>query len=145
MVLLEKELTYKIRGCIFNVSNKYGKGLKEKIYEKALAEEFEKEKIKFKQQRRIDIHSFDSGKKLGVYVPDFIAENKIIIEIKATNFTTKQDIEQQRSYLRISRFEIGLLVNFCAPKLEIKRFIFTNNRKPFLAKLINNNNNNLHP
>jgi len=44
MVLLEKELTYKIRGCIFNVSNKYGKGLKEKIYEKALAKNLRKKR-----------------------------------------------------------------------------------------------------
>jgi len=53
-----------------------------------------------------------------------------------------QDIEQQRSYLRISEFEIGLLINFCAPNLEIKRFIFTNDRKPFLEKLHDNNSKN---
>ena len=133
--ILEKELCYKIQGCIFSVSSKYGKGLKEIIYQKALSEEFEKQRIKIEEQKRINIYSFDTGKKLGTYVPDFLVENKVIVEIKASSFTMKQDIEQQRSYLRISEYEIGYLINFCTPKLEIKRSIYTNDRKPFLSKL----------
>jgi GxxExxY protein len=134
--ILEKELSYKIQGCIFNVSNKYGKGLKESIYQKVLAEELEKQGLKFEGQKRINIYSFDTGKKLGTYIPDFLIENKVIVEIKASSFTMKQDVEQQRSYLRISEYEIGYLVNFCTPKLEIRRSIFTNDKKPFLAKII---------
>lgn len=65
--ILEKELCYKIQGCFFAVSNKYGKGLKESIYQKSLAEEFEKFGLNFEQQKRIDIFSFDTGKKLGVF------------------------------------------------------------------------------
>lgn len=130
--ILEKELCYNIQGCFFEVSKKYGKGLKEIIYQNALVEEFEKASLKFQPQKRIDIFSFDTGKKLGVYIPDFIVEEKVIVELKAATFTSKQDIEQQRSYLRISKYEIGYLVNFCTPKLEIIRSIFTNDRKPFL-------------
>jgi GxxExxY protein len=133
--LLEKELSYKIQKCIFNVANKYGKGLKENIYQKVLAEELEREGLKFEQQKRIDIFSFDSGKKIGVYVPDFIVEDRIIVEIKASHFTTKNDVEQQRSYLRISSYEVGYLVNFATDKLFIKRSIYTNDRKPFFAKI----------
>ena len=110
--LLEKELSYKIQGCIFNVSNKYGRGLKESIYQKALGEEFEKNGLKFEQQKRISIYSLETGKKLGVYVPDFVVEDKIVVEIKASQFTTKHDVEQQRSYLRVSIYEVGYLVNF---------------------------------
>lgn len=133
--ILEKELCYKIQGCIYNVSSKYGKGLKENIYQKALAEELGKQGIKFDEQKRINIYSFDTGKKLGTYIPDFLIENKVIIELKASSFTMKQDIEQQRSYLRISDYEIGYLVNFCTPELEIKRSIYTNDRKQFLARI----------
>lgn len=130
--ILEKDLCYNIVGCFFGVSSKYGKGLKEIIYQKALAEEFAKCGLKFEEQKRINIYSFDTGKKLGTYIPDFLIENKVIVEIKASSFTVNQYIEQQRSYLRISEYEIGYLVNFCTPKLEVKRSIFTNNRKPFL-------------
>ncbi len=136
--ILEKDLCYNIQGCIFSVSNKYGKGLKENIYQNALAEEFSKKGLNAVGQKRINIYSFDTGNKLGTYVPDFIIEDKIILEIKASSFTTKQDIEQQRSYLRISEYEIGYLVNFCMDELYIKRSIYTNNRKPFIAKLTNN-------
>lgn len=133
--LLEKELSYQIQKCVFNVSNKYGKGLKESIYQKVLAEELEKAGLHFEQQKRIDIFSFETGKKIGVYVPDFVIEDKIILEIKASTFTTRQDTEQQRSYLRVSSYEIGYLVNFSTDKLFIKRSIYTNDRKSFAASI----------
>jgi GxxExxY protein len=137
--LLEEELCYKIRGCVFDVANKYGKGLKENIYQNALAEEFNLKNLKFKEQKRIDIFSIETGKKLGTYVPDFVIEDKVIMELKASIFTTKNDVDQQRSYLRASTYEIGYLVNFCTPKLEISRSICTNDRKPFITKLTINN------
>ena len=133
--LLEEDLSYKVRGCIYNIANKYGKGLKEIIYQKALAEEFDKNNIKYEQQKRIDIYSIETGKKLGTFIPDFIVGDKIIIELKASSFTRKEDINQQRSYLRASKYEIAFLVNFNSEKLEIKRSIYTNDKKPFLVKL----------
>jgi GxxExxY protein len=63
--LLYPNLSYKIRGAIMSVSNKYGKGLKEGIYQKALAEEFDKLGIKYEQQKRITIYSVESGEPLG--------------------------------------------------------------------------------
>lgn len=134
--LLEPELSYKIQGVIYEVANKYGRGLKEQIYQKALEEELAKQRINFKQQKRINIYSLETGKKLGVYVPDFVIEDKIILEIKATDFTANNDINQQRSYLKASKYEIAYLVNFNTPKLYIQRSIFTNDRKSFVAKIM---------
>ena len=91
--------------------------------------------LKFERQKRINIYSIDSGKVLGVYIPDLVIEDKIIIEIKATNFTIDQFLRQQQSYLKASKYEIGYLVNFGAPKLYFKKSIFTNDRKPFMALL----------
>jgi len=139
--ILEKDLCYKIQGCVYNVMNKYGRGLKESIYQNALAEEFLAAGLKADGQKRINIYSFDTGKKLGTYVPDFVIEGKVILEIKASTFTMKPDIEQQRSYLRISKYEIGYLVNFCTEELYIKRSIYTNDRKSFL-RLIEKTNKN---
>lgn len=136
--LLEPELCYKIRGAVFNVANKYGKGLKERIYQKALEEEFIKQGLKFEPQKHINIYSLDTAKRLGVYVPDFIIENKVILELKSSFLTVKRDIEQQRSYLRASIYEIAYLVNFGTNKLEIYRSIYTNDRKPFVV-LLNKN------
>lgn len=135
--LLYPELSYQIQGAIFAVANKYGKGFKESIYQKALVEEFTKRKIPFEPQKRIKIYSIDSGKALGSYIPDFVIDGKIIVEIKASIFTTNDYVRQQQSYLKASKYEVGYLVNFCTPRLFIKRSVYSNNRKPFLA-LINN-------
>lgn len=91
--------------------------------------------MEFQSQKRINIFSVESGKKLGTYVPDIVVEDKIIVEIKATDFTRTGDLNQQRSYLRASKYEISYLVNFCTPELEIKRAICTNDRKSFITKL----------
>lgn len=131
--LLEAELSYKIRGCFYNVTNKYGNGLKEKIYQKALAEEFSKQRLKFVEQKKIKIYSLDTGKLLGVYVPDFVVEDKVVVEIKANRFITQADLKQQRSYLKASIYQISYLVNFGGTNLEIKRSIYTNDRKPFVS------------
>lgn len=133
--ILEKDLSYKIVGCVYNTANKYGKGLKEIIYQKALAEELETKEINFEEQKRIIIFSVDSGKKLGTYVPDFLIEDKIIVEIKASSFTRQDDINQQRSYLRASKYEVAYLVNFNTEKLDIRRSIYTNDRKSFMVRL----------
>ena len=128
--LLYPELSYKVRGAIMAIANKYGKGLKESIYQKALAEEFDKLEIRYEEQKRVTIYSLETGKPLGTYVPDFLVEGKIILEIKATDFVIQKDIEQQLSYLKASKYELGFLANFNTPKLYIKRSIFTNDRKP---------------
>ncbi|MBU4370100.1 GxxExxY protein [Patescibacteria group bacterium] len=136
--ILQADLCYKIQGAIYEVANKYGQGLKERIYQKALAEELEKIDLKFEQQKRINIYSLDSGKVLGTYIPDFVIEDKVVVEIKASSFTTKIDVDQQRSYLRTSIYEIGYLVNFSTPRLYMRRSIYTNDRKQFIALLTRN-------
>jgi GxxExxY protein len=136
--LLEADLCYKVIGTFYSVANKYGKGLKEQIYQKALAEEFDKEGLNFEQQKRINVYSLETAKTLGAYVPDFLVENKVIVEIKSSEFTTKRDIDQQRAYLRASIYEIAYLVNFGTGKLDIRRSIYTNDRKPFVV-LLNKN------
>jgi GxxExxY protein len=133
--LLHGELCYEIQGCMYNVANKYGKGLKEIIYQKALEEELVIKSIPFESQKRINIYSVETGKVLGTYVPDLLVKNLVIIEIKATTFSTKQDEQQQLLYLRASKYEVGYLVNFSTPKLYIKRSIYTNDRKPFLHSI----------
>jgi len=130
--LLEAELSYKIRGCFYKVFNQYGPGLKEIVYHKALAEELQNQGLNFVSNPRINIFSQETGKTLGTYIPDFIVEDKIIIEIKALNRLTFLEKNQLMSYLRASLYEIAFLVNFGASKLEINRLILTNDRKPFI-------------
>jgi GxxExxY protein len=94
------------------------------------AEEFDKLGISYQQQKRITIYSIETGEPLGTYVPDFVVEDKIILEIKSTDFVIQKDVQQQLSYLKASKYELGFLANFSTPQLYIKRSIFTNDRKP---------------
>jgi len=133
--LLFKKETYQIRSAILEVKKKYGRGFKEAIYQKALDEQFSIKNIPSISQPQIDIYSVDSGKKIGTYIPDFLVYNHIVLEIKAQPINYKRSFVQLIQYLKASKYELGLLVNFGTPFVTIKRFIYTNDRKPWLKNI----------
>jgi GxxExxY protein len=133
--LLYKELSYQIQGAAIEVRKNFGSGLKETIYQNAFTEELEARNIKFEREKSIQIFSPKTGKLVGSYWPDFIIEDKIIIELKAVEKIPKLFLDQIFSYLKNSKYELGYFINFASPKLYIKRIIFTNDRKPFFGKI----------
>lgn len=131
--LLYPKLSYVIQGCIFDVRKQYGPGQKEVIYHRLLEEKMKGSKLKVVREKRINIYSQDTGKVVGSYQPDFLVGNKVLLEIKSTRFTTKQDKKQLYYYLRNSEYELGYLVNFSTPELYMKRIVYSNTRKPYLS------------
>ncbi len=129
---LEPELSYIIVGLLIEISRKYGYLYKEKFYHNACIESFDRNKLKYISQPRINICSLDTGRPLTVYIPDFLIGNKIILELKAAKFIHKEMVNQLDQYLKASVFEIGYLINFGTPKAQIIRRIYTNNKKPWL-------------
>jgi len=117
------DLTYKVRGAVFEVYNTLGYGHKEQVYQKALEKEFKKRNILYKKEENLDVKY--KGEKVGNYRPDFVVEDKLIIELKAVEFMPKTYEEQLIHYLKTTGFPVGLLVNFGQPKLFIKRFLWT--------------------
>jgi GxxExxY protein len=132
--LLYKDLSYKLQGLFFDIRNELGSGHKETIYQKALEKKLINDKISFKKEPSIKIYS-NKGEFLGLYRPDFIIENKIIIEIKAVSYVSKQEIVRVYDYLRNSEYELAYLINFASPRLYIRRLIFTNDRKNNLNRI----------
>jgi len=130
---LYKNLAFKLLGICFDIHNNYGCGHNERIYQSLLKERFEKEKLKFLSQPKIPVFSKLTGKRIGSYIPDFLLEDKIIIEIKATGILLKRQEVQLLEYLKTTPYEVGYLINFGLPKLYYKRFIYTNDRKTFLS------------
>jgi GxxExxY protein len=130
--ILYKELSYKLQGLFYAIRNDIGSGHKESIYQKALEKELISAGIKFIKEPSIKIYS-QKGEFLGLYRPDFLVEDKIIIELKAAERVSKQESARVYDYLRNSRYELAYLVNFASPRLYIKRLIFTNDRKPRIA------------
>ena len=121
--LLHAKLTYTIRGAIFDVYNQLGFGHKEQVYQKALALELTELNVPYKREGSLDVKYKETI--VGNYKPDFVIDNKIILEIKAVDFMPKSFESQLINYLKSTGFEIGLLVNFGSPKLQIKRLIWT--------------------
>lgn len=122
---LYEDLSYKIRGCAFNVYNNLGFGHKENIYQKALEAEFKNSKINFEKEKILPV--VYKEKKIGIYKPDFVIENKIIIEIKAVPFVPRNYETQLTYYLKGTNYKLGFLINFGSTKLDMRRRILTHN------------------
>ena len=121
--LLYSDLTYLIRKAIFNVYNGLGFGHKEDVYQKALEKEFLSLGIPYKKELPLKVSY--KGIVVGNYRPDFVIAEKIILEIKALEFLPKALETQLINYLKATNYSLGLLVNFGASKVFIKRLIWT--------------------
>lgn len=132
-MFLEKELSEKLMRCFYAVRNKYGNGHNERVYDRVLDEHFDIVSLEYISQPRVPIYSLDTEKRIAIYIPDKLVEKKVIIEIKAKPFTSKEDEQQLIEYLKTSEYEIGYLVNFGEKQFKPRRFIYTNDRKLFLA------------
>ena len=116
---LYEDLSYKIRGACFTVYNNLGGGHKESIYQKALAIELENFGINFEKEKSLTVDY--KNVNIGVYRPDFVINNEIIIELKAVDFMIKDYEIQLLNYLKSTKLSLGFLINFGPKKVEIRR------------------------
>ena len=100
-ILYEKE-SYIIRGVCFEIYKEFRNRHKEKVYNKALLGHLKRKGLSVEQEKQIPI--FFKGERVGVYVPDIIVENKILLELKCKPFVGKEDISQFWYYLKITNF-----------------------------------------
>ncbi len=122
MDLIHKEETYKIIGAAMEVHSTLGCGFLEAVYQEALAIEFEKRSIPFKQEKKLEIKYKDQILSKH-YKADFICYDKIIVETKALNELSGIDEAQVINYLKATGLKIGLLINFGSESLEHKRLL----------------------
>ena len=80
--------------------------------------------IKVKQQHPLTVYDED-GTVLGDYFADLFIDDRLIVELKACKSVVGEHIAQILGYLKSSRIETGLLVNFGQPKLYIKKYLMT--------------------
>lgn len=116
---IKDDLTYRIIGCAMKVHSTLGNGFQEVIYQRSLAIEFEKVKLQF--VREVDQPIFYDGIAVGTRRADFVVEEKVLIEIKATIRLEDVHLAQIKNYQVAYNFDIGLLVNFGSESLEYKR------------------------
>lgn len=115
------ELTKKIIGAAFEISNVLGAGFLEKVYENAMAVELARREIKFARQHSTKV--IYKNNFVGDYVIDLFVEQQVIVELKAVSELNNAHLAQCLNYLKAANVEIGLLINFGTPKVEIKRVI----------------------
>jgi len=117
--LLLKDETHQLLGCAFDVQNEIGHGLNEKLYENALVVEFGLRKIPFRQQPSFDV--LYKGQKVGVFVPDLIAFDSVVVDTKVIERITDHERGLMLNYLRITGLRVGAILNFKHRKLEWER------------------------
>ena len=115
------EITYQIRGAVFEVNRILGSGFLEKVYEKALIIELLVRGLRGEGQ--VPIKVFYKNEVVGEYFADIVVEGQVIIELKAVDQLQKIHEAQLLNYLKATSYKIGLLINFTHPKAEIKRFV----------------------
>ncbi len=105
------DLTYMIRGCIFNVYNKLGPGLLESVYEQALMIELRKAGIKANNQVPVDI-VYDGQKLEHDFRLDILVNDAIILELKSVEALKPVHFKQLQTYLKLADKRLGLLISF---------------------------------
>ena len=111
-----------IRQTSFEIHRYLRAGHRELIYENALAHRLRKKGIAVEQQQKVKVFDED-GTLLGFFKTDLMIEDRLILEIKGVRELTDEHIAQLLGYLRASRIEHGLLMNFGAARLEVKKYI----------------------
>lgn len=113
-------ITYKVTGCAMAVHRELGPGLREDSYQRALANKLADGGLAFEQQKLYEV--FDEQKRLvGFYIPDFVVEGTVIVEIKALRGLDNSHLAQIIGYLAVSGCPLGLLINFGERSLVHRR------------------------
>lgn len=116
---INDDLTYKIIGCAMKVHAILGNGFQEVIYQRALKIEMEKQGLRF--QRELKMPLFYDNQPIGSRRVDFLVENQAVVELKAVMQLETVHLAQGLNYLVAYKVDKGLLLNFGAQSLEIKR------------------------
>ena len=122
--LIFESQTYEIRGAVFEVYRELGCGFLESVYQECLEIEFQKRKIPYLAQHRLNLTY--KGQILNqIYIPDFMCFDEVIVEIKAISTITGEHRAQIMNYFKATNKKLGLLVNFGSfPKATVERIVF---------------------
>ena len=125
------KITEKIIACAYAVSNTLGTGFVEKVYENAHAHEMTKSGLRIVQQYPIKV-VYD-GTAVGEFFADMVAENLVLVELKAVSELNEEHIAQALNYLRATGLPVCLLINFGKSRIQLRRLHPSPNWKPLKA------------
>ncbi|HVV70979.1 MAG TPA: GxxExxY protein [Verrucomicrobiae bacterium] len=114
-------LSGSVIGAVYEVANGLGAGFLEKVYERALMREFALRGIRAVEQVPFSVSY--KGQRVGDYFVDLLVEDALIVELKCVESLGREHMAQCLNYLRVSGFELCLLVNFQRARVEIRRVV----------------------
>ncbi len=117
----EAELATQILKCAFSFHNSLGAGFLEKVYANALVLELRAQGHSCVQETPLQVRYRNAI--VGDYLADLVVENRVLLELKASQALDSNHEAQILNYLRASGIRVGLLLNFGRPRLEYRRFI----------------------
>lgn len=121
--IIEKELSYRINGLLFEVHNHLGRFCREKQYGDYFEKLLINERIEYEREKPIPIKGIDSQ---FTNIVDFAINKKLLIDLKAKSVVSKDDYYQMNRYLDASGFNLGMIVNFRNKYLKPIRVIRSN-------------------
>ena len=109
--MADSEITYQIRGAIYDVFKTLGPGLLESVYEEALAFELQQRGLKVERQKQVPVIYKGNVLKTELRL-DLLVEGRVIVELKSVEEMKKVFYKQLLTYLRLMNLKVGILVNF---------------------------------
>lgn len=118
-----------VRETAYAIHVYHGHGHLEKVYENALAHRLSRLGLRVRQQHPITVFDED-GTIIGEFFADLFVEERLIVELKAVRMLTSEHVAQLLGYLKSTRIEHGLLINFGSFKFEIRKYVLTQRELP---------------
>jgi GxxExxY protein len=122
-----QELCDVVRETAYAIHIYHGHGHMEKVYENALFNRLRKAGIEVKPQHPLNVYDED-GTLLGEYFADLLVDGRLVVELKACRAIGDEHVAQILGYLKSSKIEDGLLINFGSYKFEIKKYVMSRER-----------------
>lgn len=119
--LVEPELSYQIVGCLFTVYNELGPGHAERLYQRAVAEEFQRRGLTFREQVAVPVDAHQ--KIIGRHFLDFLVERHIVVELKRERRIYRRHFEQVTAYLVALQLPLAIIANFGFEELTFRRVV----------------------
>ncbi|MBU0531520.1 GxxExxY protein [Patescibacteria group bacterium] len=123
--LIHEEISYETIGALFDVHNELGPGHKEQYYQKALLKALRNRGLHVKEQVRKELKYI--GDQIGIYVADFIINEKLILEIKKKPRFSRHDYKQAQAYLQVFDLQLAILAAFGHTEVLYQRVLNPNN------------------
>jgi len=124
--LKHSDLTDKIIGVFYDVYNELGYGFLESTYAEAMAIALAQSGLLV--AREVAVPVWFRGMKVGHYFADMVVDNSVLLELKTARSLEAAHEAQLLHYLRATKIEVGLLLNF-GQRPEFRRLLFDNDRK----------------